>query len=83
MIRLIFHKILESSVLYTIKNPVSWQRGSGPNGDGTYIKDFVEKNCSIPIKNYTYINGFKHKVWIPYALGVTTLKPLNLVPVTR
>lgn len=66
-----------------IADPKSWERGSGPTGDGTYMKDVIKKYCSIPIKNYTFTNGIKHKFWIPYVLGVKTLKPLNLIPVTR
>ena len=31
----------------------------------------------------TTSNGFKHKFWIPFVLGVKTLKPLNLVPFTK
>ena len=66
-----------------IADPASWGRGCGPTGDGTYMKDVVKKYCKIPIKNYTFTNGFKHKFWIPYVLGVKTIKPLNLVPFTR
>lgn len=66
-----------------IADPASWGRGCGQTGDGTYMKDVVKKYCKIPIKNYTYTTGFKHKFWIPYVLGVKTLKPLNLVPFTK
>ncbi|WP_077154341.1 N-acetyl sugar amidotransferase [Bacteroides bouchesdurhonensis] len=66
-----------------VADPVSWTSDGGPTGDGTYMKDVIKKYCDIPIKNYTFTNGFKHKFWIPYVLGVKTLKPLNLVPVTR
>ena len=66
-----------------IADPASWGKGAGPTGDGTYMKDVVKKYCKIPIKHYTYTNGFKHKFWIPYVLGVKTIKPLNLVPFTR
>lgn len=66
-----------------IADPGSWGKGAGQTGDGTYMKDVVKKHCKIPIKKYTYTNGFKHKFWIPYVLGVKTLKPLNLVNFTR
>lgn len=66
-----------------VADPVSWTNDGGPTGDSTYMKDVIKKYCRIPIKNYTFTNGFKHKFWIPYVLGVKTLKPLNLVPVTR
>ena len=66
-----------------IADPTSWEKGSGPTGDGTFIKDVVKKYCNIPIKHYTYTNGFKHKFWIPYVKGVKTIKPLNLVEFTR
>lgn len=66
-----------------IADPASWERGSGPTGDRTYLKDVIKKHCSIPIKKYTFTSGIKHKVIIPYLYGVKTLKPLNLVPVTR
>lgn len=66
-----------------VADPTSWERGSGPTGDGTYIKDVVKKYCSIPIKNYTYTTGFRHKFWMPYIKGVKTVKPLNLVKFTK
>lgn len=66
-----------------VSNPKSWDKGAGYSGDGTYIKDVLRHWCDIPIKKYTFTSGFKHKVWIPYVLGVKTLKPLNLVPVTK
>lgn len=66
-----------------VADPASWGKGAGPTGDSTYMKDVVKKFCSIPIKHYTYTNGFKHKFWIPYILGVKTLKPLNLVHFTK
>lgn len=66
-----------------IADPESWEKGSGPTGDGTFMKDVIKKYCSIPIKNYTFTNGFKHKFWIPYVLGVKTIKPLNLVSITK
>lgn len=66
-----------------VADPVSWERGSGPTGDGTYIKDVVKKYCSIPINNYTYTSGFKHKFVNPYLKGIKTVKPLNLVEFTR
>lgn len=66
-----------------VADPHSWFKGAGPTGDSTYMKDVVRKHCDIKIKHYTYTNGFKHKVWIPYILGVKTIKPLNLIPFTK
>lgn len=66
-----------------IADPESWERGSGPTGDGTYMKDVIKKYCSIPIKNYVFTNGIKHKFWIPYIKGVKTVKPLNFVEITK
>ncbi len=66
-----------------IADPESWSRGAGPTGDGTYMRDVIRKYCRIPIRHYTFTNGFKHKFWIPYVLGVKTVTPLNLVPFTR
>ena len=66
-----------------VADPVSWTSDGGPTGDGTYMKDVIKKYCDIPIKNYTFTSGFKHKFWIPYVLGVKTLKPLNLVEFTK
>lgn len=66
-----------------IADPSSWGKGAGQTGDGTYMKDVVRKKCRIPIKKYTFTNGFKHKFWIPYIKGVKTVKPLNMVPITR
>ena len=66
-----------------VADPVSWTSDGGPTGDGTYMKDVIKKYCRIPIKSYTFTSGFKHKFWIPYVLGVKTLKPLNLVEFTK
>lgn len=66
-----------------VADPSSWEKGSGPTGDGTFLKDVVKKYCNIPIKNYTYTSGFKHKFVIPYIKGVKTVKPLNYVEFTR
>lgn len=66
-----------------IADPESWEKESGPTGDGTYMKDVIKKYCRIPIKNYTFTNGFRHKFFIPYILGIKTIKPLNLVPITK
>ena len=66
-----------------IADPTSWEKGSGPTGDGTYIRDVVRKYCRIPIKNYTYTSGLKHKFINPYLKGIKTVKPLNLVEFTR
>jgi len=65
-----------------IADPASWAKG-GNTGDGTFMKDVVKKYCNQPIKKYSFTNGFKHKFVIPYIHGVKTVKPLNLVPVTR
>ena len=35
------------------------------------------------INDYTFTNGFRHKFLNPYIFGIKTVKPLNLVPVTR
>lgn len=66
-----------------VADPSSWSKGGGPTGDGTYLKDVIRKYCKKPIHNYTFTNGFKHKFWIPYVLGVKTLKPLNLISFTK
>ncbi len=66
-----------------VADPASWEKGSGPAGDGTYIKDVVKKYCNIPIKDYTYTSGLRHKFVLPYIKGVKTVKPLNLVEFTK
>ncbi len=66
-----------------VADPASWGKGSGPTGDGTYLEDVIRKYCKIPIKKYLFTNGFKHKFWIPYILGIKTVKPLNLVEFTK
>ena len=66
-----------------VSNPQSWFSDAGPAGDSTFVKDVLKKYCDIPIKKYEFTNGFKHKFWIPYVLGVKTVKPLNLVPFTK
>lgn len=66
-----------------VADPHSWFKGAGPTGDSVYMKDVIRKHCDIKIKNYTFTNGFKHKVWIPYILGVKTIKPLNLVSISK
>lgn len=66
-----------------VADPASWSKGSGPAGDGTFLKDVIRKYCKIPIKNYQFTNGFKHKFWLPFILGIKTVKPLNLVEFTK
>lgn len=66
-----------------IADPESWAADKGPTGDGKYMKDVCKRFCSIKIKKYTFTNGFRHKFYIPYILGVKTIKPLNLVPITK
>lgn len=66
-----------------VADPASWAKDGGPTGDSTFMKDVIRKHCNIKIRNYTFTNGFKHKFWIPYVLGVKTIKPLNLVPFTK
>ncbi len=66
-----------------IADPASWGKDGGPTGDSTFMKDVINKYCTIPIKNYTFTNGFKHKFWMPYVLGVKTVKPLNFVHFTK
>ena len=66
-----------------ISNPESWYKGSAPTGDSMFMKDVIRKYCRIPVKNYTFTTGFKHKFWLPFVQGVKTVKPLNLVPFTK
>ena len=66
-----------------ISDPASWGKGGGPTGDGTYMKDVIRKYCKIPIRHYTFTNGFRHKFWLPFVLGIKTVKPLNLVTFTK
>ncbi len=47
------------------------------------MKNVIKKYCAIPIRKYTFTNGFRHKFVIPYMNGVKTVKPLNMVPFTR
>lgn len=66
-----------------IGDPDSWARGSGPTGDGTFIKDVVKKYCAKPIKEYEYTSGLRHKFINPYLKGIKTVKPLNLIEFTK
>lgn len=66
-----------------VADPSSWEKGSGPTGDGTYLKDVVKKYCRTPIEHYTYTSGLKHKFVNPYIRGIKTVKPLNYVEFTR
>ena len=66
-----------------IADPASWGKDGGPTGDSTFMKDVIRKYCKIPIKKYTFTNGFKHKFWLPYVKGIKTIKPLNFVEFTK
>lgn len=66
-----------------VANPESWNKGAGPTGDRTYIKDVLKKHGGYKTRNYTYTTGFRHKFWLPYVKGVKTLNLLNYVPITR
>lgn len=65
-----------------IADPNSWS-GGYQTGDHKFVKDVVKKYCSIPIKEYTYTTGLRHKFTNPYIHHIKTIKPLNLVPVTK
>ena len=66
-----------------VSNPQSWFRDGGFAGDGTFMKDVCRKYSEIPIKEYAFTSGFKHKFWIPYVLGIKTVRPLNYVHFTK
>ena len=66
-----------------VADPASWEKGGGPTGDSVFMKDVIRKYCRIPIKKYTFTNGFKHKFFIPYVKGVKTVTPLNYVSFTK
>lgn len=65
-----------------IADPISWAEGYN-TGDRVFMKDVIKKHCPIPIRNYVFTTGFKHKFVNPYIRKIKTIKPLNLVPVTR
>lgn len=65
-----------------IADPASWSDGY-QTGDHKFMKDVVKKYCNIPIKKYTFTTGFKHKFVNPYLKHIKTIKPLNLVPITK
>lgn len=64
-------------------DPASWSKCAGPTGDGTYMKAVLKRHCSMPIREYTFTDGFRHKFVIPYIHGVKTVKPLNMVEFTK
>lgn len=66
-----------------ISDPAAWNKGAGPTGDGTYMKDVLRRHCTIPIRHYSFTSGFKHKFYLPYVQGIRTVKPLDLLPITR
>lgn len=65
-----------------IADPASWSDGY-QTGDHKFMKDVIKKYCRIPIKNYTFTTGFRHKFINPFLRHIKTIKPLNLVPITR
>jgi len=65
-----------------IADPGAWSDGYN-TGDHVFMKDVVKKYCRIPIKKYTFTTGFKHKFVNPFIRRIKTIKPLNLVPITR
>ena len=66
-----------------VADPRAWEKGSGPTGDGVFIKDVVKKYCTVPIKDYQYTSGLRHKFINPYVFGIKTIKPLNYVEFTK
>ena len=66
-----------------VADPASWERHSGPTGDKKYMKDVIKKYCRIPIQEYTFTTGFRHKFVNPYFRHIKTVKPLNLVSFTK
>lgn len=50
------------------------EKGAGPTGDGTYMKDVIKKYCRILIKNNAFTNGFRHTLVILYQKSVKKVK---------
>lgn len=66
-----------------VADPSSWSNKGGNIADKTFVKDVLKKNgCPMP-KHYVWTTGFEHKFWLPYVKGVKTVRPLNLIPLTR
>jgi hypothetical protein len=64
-------------------NPRSWFQAAGYAGDGSFVKAVCRKYCDIPIRDYVFTSGLRHKIWMPYVWGIKTVNPLNLVPLTK
>ena len=60
-----------------VVNPKSWDENGGSASDGRFVKDVLKKHCDVTIKNYTYTNVLKRKLWNPYVLGIKTIRLLD------
>ncbi|UBD76988.1 N-acetyl sugar amidotransferase [Parabacteroides goldsteinii] len=68
-----------STEVYT--NPAYWGAVyGGSTTDTVFLNDILEKHSPSPLKNYTFTNTYRRKIWLPYIKGIKVVKPLNLIP---
>lgn len=60
------------------REPEDW--GAYPGIDKTLIMDIHSKFGKKPLKTFPIIDIFSYKIYYKYVLGMTIVKPLNLVP---
>ena len=59
-----------------IRNPVEWSY----YGDTIQLRDIHAKFGTKPLKSYPISHILWHKVYLPYVMGIKTVRPLNLLP---
>jgi N-acetyl sugar amidotransferase len=57
-----------------IRNPIEWMYYQS---DSQQIRDIHRRFGERPLKNFPLTSIVWHKVWLPYARGITVLRPLN------
>lgn len=60
-----------------IRNPIEWMYYQS---DSRQIRDIHRRFGERPLNNFPLTSILWHKIWLPYALGIKVLRPLNHMP---
>lgn len=60
-----------------IRNPIEWMYYQS---DSRQIRDIHRRFGERPLNNFPLTSILWHKIWLPYALGIKVMRPLNHMP---
>lgn len=59
-----------------IRNPIEWMYYQS---DSIQLRDIHAKFGTRPLVTYPVTSILRHKIWLPYVLGIKIVRPLNMV----